>query len=232
MNIRPDRRRVIAGLATVSLIGTCRMAAAAAPSLTAADGSPIRNSSAPDTRRLLEAPGLLAVGAKDPDVTIVELFDYNCGYCKQAAAGIDELLQGDGRVRLVLVNNPILSDGSARAAVAQAAVLALYGAAPAYQFHQALLLSHGQVDERRAFEIAQSLGLDSARIAKAMTDPKVISYVQDQKLFASEGRLRATPTFIMARVAFIGWPGVATMFRFVAAVRRCGSLQCSGAGQN
>jgi protein-disulfide isomerase len=207
-------------------------APAAIPSLAAADGSPIRNSPAPDTRRLLEAPWLLSVGSKDPDVTIVELFDYNCGYCKRAAAGIDELLQSDSRVRLALVNNPILSAESTRAAEAQAAVLALYGPEPAYQLHQSLLQSRGQVDERRAFEIAQFMGLDRARIAKAMTDPKVISYVQDQKLFASEGHLRITPTFIMAQVAFIGWPGVPTMFRFVAAARRCGSLQCGGTGQN
>ncbi|MDZ4057924.1 MAG: thioredoxin domain-containing protein, partial [Polynucleobacter sp.] len=56
------------------------------------------------------------LGNPDGDVTVVEFFDYNCPYCKQAAPEIDALLEADKSVRLVLREWPILSEGSAIAA--------------------------------------------------------------------------------------------------------------------
>jgi len=228
-----DRRHAVTALAVLGLCGVSRVGAVPAlPSLATIDGSAIRNWPAPDTARILQAPCVVIVGAPDADITIVELFDYNCGYCKHAAAELDQVLRDDGRITLALINNPFLSAGSTGAARVQAAVKKLAGARSAYRFHLALMQSPGQANERRALDVAQSIGLDRAPLIRTMTDANIASQIRQQKLFATDSHLPITPTFIMGGVAFAGWPGVATMVRFVAAARRCGSLHCGDSGQS
>ena len=222
-----DRRGAMAGLAMSVLFGAQRSAAAANMlDLATEDGSPIRNFPGPDEVRLLALPGVLIVGAADADVTLTEFFDYNCGYCREAGSGLDELLRSDRKLRVVFAHNPILSAASARAARAHASVLLLYGAGLAYELHKRLLALPGRIDDGAALEIAVAMGLDRDRIVRAMSEPEVAAHLRKQMQFAADAGLRITPTFVMAGVGFVGWPGVATMSRFLAAARRCGALRC------
>jgi protein-disulfide isomerase len=222
-----DRRRIVAGLAAAAVLGASK--GAAAPNsleLATEDGSPIRNFRAPDMNRLLALPGLMIVGADDADVTLAEFFDYNCGYCREAASGLDELLRSDRKLRIVIVHNPVLSPASAGAARAHAGVLMLYGAGQAYALHKRLLALPGRIDDGAALAVGGEMGLDRDRIARAMAEPAVAARLQRQMQFAADAGLRITPTFVMAGVGFVGWPGVATLSRFLAAARSCGALRC------
>ena len=225
-----DRRQFV-GRACVLLgvVAAGSAAAGAPPGLVEDDGSPIRTLAGPDHRRLLALPGLLTAGAGDGGVIVAEFFDYNCGYCREAAPGLDRMLKDDGSLRLALVQTPILSPGSLRAAEAVAAVHALEGAAAAYEIHKRVLAAPGRISDAQVIEAARASGLDAPRIESAMASPAVQDVVRAQKQFAAESRLRYTPTFAIGDVGFIGWPGVATMTRFVAAARRCGSPQCDPA---
>lgn len=191
--------------------------------LLADDGSPIRSFAAPDRKRLLDLPTPLIVGIGE--TLVVEFFDYNCGYCRQAAPGLDQMLREDKALRLVFIHNPILSPGSARAAETIAAIQIIHGVGVAYEIHKRALAAAGRVSEDTILELARAGGLDEAPIVATM--PAAREAVRAQRQFASDNRLRYTPTFSIGNTAFIGWPGVPSMERFLAAVRRCGTLQCS-----
>src|SRR5690606_34790140 len=98
------------------------------------------------------------VGNPKGDVTIVEFFDYNCGYCKQALKDTEALLKGDPNVRVVFKEFPVLSQDSVDAARVAIAVAAQ--APDRYlDFHRKLLRSR-KADGSRAIEVARELGLD------------------------------------------------------------------------
>lgn len=217
-----DRRRVF--ILSAALAAGCWPAGAVA--LEADDGSPIRSAPAPD---LGDPPGgadALAVGAEKPDVTLVEVFDYNCAYCRMAGAGLDALVQEDKGLRLVLLHNPILSAASLRAARVVVAAQRAHGVAAAYRLHSGAFDLKGLIDEPGLLAAAAAAGLDAAKIADVAQDPATQAMVQRQQRLARDAGLRFTPSFVLADRAFIGWPGVATTKRFIRAARRCGSLSC------
>ncbi len=63
----------------------------------------------------------VVLGNPKGDVTLVEFFDYNCGYCRRALSDTEALLKSDPKLRVVLKEMPVLGEGShdaARVAVA------------------------------------------------------------------------------------------------------------------
>jgi protein-disulfide isomerase len=120
--------------------------------------------------RLFSAPGEVVIGNPDGDVTLVEFFDYNCGYCRRAHADMQNLIAADPNLRVVLKEFPILGEGSVQASQVAVAVLLTtpehYGA-----FHDALLTEPGQIDGDRALAVAEDMGLDAAMLmAKVDSD--------------------------------------------------------------
>lgn len=63
-------------------------------------------------KAMLAAPGVEPAGSKNPDVTIVEYFDFNCPYCKKFSRTLQALMAEDGKVAVVYKDWPILGDGS------------------------------------------------------------------------------------------------------------------------
>ncbi len=223
-----NRRALLHAALAGALLAPARLRAESAPALLADDGSPIRNFPAPDPVRLAALPGLLARGPAGATATLVEYFDYNCGYCRQASPGLDRMLRDDGALRVVFVHNPVLGPGSVRAAQIVAAVQALHGVDAAYDLHRRLLETPGRATGESALALVRAKGLDAAPVESAAFGPAAES-VRAQQGFAAANGLRFTPTFALAGRAFIGWPGVESMRRFVVAARRCGAIQCADA---
>jgi protein-disulfide isomerase len=67
-------------------------------------------------KQMLTKPGTDPVGARNPDVVIVEYFDYNCPYCKTLVPALQALLAQDPKVAIVYKDWPILGDVSVYAA--------------------------------------------------------------------------------------------------------------------
>src|SRR5262245_7817842 len=126
------------------------------------------------------------VGNGKGDVTMIEFFDYNCGYCKKAFHDVAQTIEKDNQVKLVLKEFPILSKGSEEASrVALAAKLQ----GKYWEFHRTMLESQGQANEASALKIAEKLGLDMARLKKDMASPEVKKEIEDtRKLAAKIGR--------------------------------------------
>ena len=209
----------VASAATASALGQSEAA-----SLVADDGSPVRvieTGGRPLVREFAHAQGF---GAQDPDVILVEFFDYNCGYCRSGWLPMAGLLADDARIALHLVHFPILSRASEDAAAMQQAVFSRDGPSAGAELHGRLMASQGRIDK------------DSARAACAMLqigeptgsqiDQAREEIAQTRKMCARFG-IRFTPTFSIADTTFVGWPGPTTITALVAEVRRCGRLNCS-----
>src|ERR1700743_1924263 len=114
-------------------------------------------------------PRNVTLGNKSGDVTFVEFFDYNCGYCKRAMTDMLDLMKSDPKLKVVLKEFPVLSEGSVEAAkVAVAVRMQDPGGAKYLDFHQKLLGGRGAADKARALAVAKDAGLDVARIEKDM----------------------------------------------------------------
>jgi len=120
---------------------------------------------AQNSEAIFNSPRGVTLGNKDGDVTFVEFFDYNCGYCKRAMADMLDLLKTDPKLKVVLKEFPVLSEGSVEAARVAVAVRMQDPSGKKYlDFHQKLLGGRGPADKARALAAAKEAGLDVARV--------------------------------------------------------------------
>jgi len=136
------------------------------------------------------------LGNPDGDVTIVEFFDYRCGYCKRVHPTVQEVLAKDGNVRLVYAEFPILGDDSLFASRAATAVWLNWP--DKYEaYHDMLMATRGQIDETTVFGGALELGMDVAALQMAMKEPEVDAAIRANHDLASSLEISGTPAFII-----------------------------------
>lgn len=167
----------------------------------------------------------IALGNPDGDVTVVEFFDYNCGYCKRALADMEKVLATDPKVRFVLKELPILGPDSLDAHRVSNAVRLIapekYG-----DFHRALLGSTGTATEESAIEVAAALGISEADIRKSMAENPNDQLVRDAYTLATNLGVTGTPTYIVGNEALFGAIGDDALQEKIANVRACGKSTC------
>jgi protein-disulfide isomerase len=143
---------------------------------------------------LTQDPASPVGGNSRGDVTVVEFFDYRCGYCRAVAATVRQLLQEDPNVRLVYKEFPILGPESllaARAALA-ARVQGKYVA-----FHEALMGAENPLTLDQILKIAGQVGLDVTRLQSDMEAPEIPAALQRNHQLAQELGIRGTPAFVV-----------------------------------
>jgi protein-disulfide isomerase len=152
----------------------------------------------------LMAKGLPSAGNPDGDVTVIEFFDYNCGYCKKAIEDIKHVLETDKNVRFVFFDMPILSPSSQEAAKwAHAAhVQGKY-----FEFHTALMEHTGGLDEKVLADIAKKTGLDVEKARKDAQDPALESTLQKDVQMAHDIGIQGTPGFVIGGQLYPGYLG-------------------------
>ncbi len=190
-----------------------------------------RNAKAADAvvdnkKAIFESQYDLALGNPDGDVTLVEFFDYNCGYCKRAMTDMDNILKTDSKVRVVLKEFPILGPESVAAHRVSNAVKLL---APARypEFQRALLGARGRANEESAMEVATSLGLMEADIRKSMAENPNDAQVQETYKLANSLGITGTPSYIVGDEAVFGAVGADPLMEKIANMRSCGKATCS-----
>jgi len=167
----------------------------------------------------------IALGNPDGDVTVVEFFDYNCGYCKRALADMEKVLSTDPKVRFVLKELPILGPDSLDAHRVSNAVRLIapekYG-----EFHRALLGSTGTATEESAIEVAAALGISEADLRKSMAENPNDQLVRDAYTLATNLGVTGTPIYIVVNEALFGAVGDDALQEKIANVRACGKSTC------
>lgn len=138
--------------------------------------------------------GAPAFGAEDPAVTLVEFFDYNCGYCKRSLDAVLRVLETQKDVRVVFIEYPILAPSSTTAA---RAALAAARQDRYLEFHAALMRHRGALTDELVVEIAAGAGLDTGRLARTMEEGGIIRAIDRNRALAQALGIQGTPAFLI-----------------------------------
>ena len=175
---------------------------------------------------IFNSPRNVTIGNKDGDVTFVEFFDYNCGYCKRAMLDMMELMKGDPKLKVVLKEFPVLGPGSVEAAQVAVAVRMQDPTGKKYlDFHQKLLSGRGAADKARALAAAKEAGLDVARIEKDLTSNEVRRTLEENMKLAESMGMNGTPSYVIGKQVVIGAVGVESLREKISNAR-CGKATC------
>ncbi len=148
----------------------------------------------PSRAALERDPNTPVIGNPDGDVTIVEFFDYNCGYCKMMFPKVWEYVQNDGNIRWVLKDMPSLSETSDLAARAG---LAANKQGKYFEMHQAMISHSGQLTEDDIITYAKSSGLDMKKFEQDRKDKALDKILNANRILASRFEFRGIPDFII-----------------------------------
>jgi len=162
----------------------------------------------------------VTLGNPSGDVTMVEFFDYNCGFCKRALADTMALLKDDPKLRIVLKEFPILGPGSVEAAkVAVAVRMQDSGGQKYLAFHQKLLGARGPANKETALAAAKEAGLDMALIERDLASDEIGQTLAENDKLAHALGIGGTPGYIIGEAVIPGAVGVAALQAKVDAAR-------------
>ena len=175
---------------------------------------------------IFNSPRGVVVGNKDGDVTFVEFFDYNCGYCKKAMTDMVEIMKTDPKLKVVLKEFPVLGPGSVEAAQVAVAVRMQDPTGKKYlDFHQKLLSGRGQADKARSLAAAKEAGLDVARLEKDMVSSEVRATIEENFKLAESMGMNGTPSYVIGNQVVIGAVGMDALKEKISNAR-CGTAMC------
>ena len=175
---------------------------------------------------LLNAAHSYVVGNPSGDVTLVEFFDYNCGYCKKALADVQTLMKSDSKLRVVLKDFPVLGPDSVEASRVALAVKNQLQGPKLFDYHVKVMDSRGRVNGERAMAVAKDMGLDMARLQKDMESAEIHGALQENMALGDKLNLTGTPAFIVGETVIPGAVGLDPLKQLVDNVRQCGKASC------
>lgn len=167
----------------------------------------------------------IVLGNPNGDVTIVEFFDYNCGFCKRAMDDMDALLEDDPNLRFVLKEFPILGPESLEA---HRVAMSFHKLMPEKygEFHRRLLGGEGRANGESAMRIATELGADEEAVRAGMDDPAIAESIRKSYELADQLGIGGTPSYIIGDEAVFGAMGAEVLEEKIANVRACNSTVC------
>jgi protein-disulfide isomerase len=175
---------------------------------------------------LFSSADQVTLGNPNGNVTFVEFFDYNCGYCKHAMSDMLTLMKDDPNLKVVLKEFPVLGPGSVEAARVAVAVRMQDKSGKKYlEFHQKLLGGRGAADNARALAVAKEVGLDMDRLQKDMKSPEIEATLQQDFKLAEALGLNGTPSYVIGDDVIVGAIGLKGLQEKVN-TSRCGKATC------
>ena len=192
----------------LGLLGAGAAVLAAMPHKAAARGGE------PSEAAVLHDPDNPVLSNPDGDIAIVEWFDYNCPYCRKLEPELRQVVQDDGKVRLVLKDWPIL--GPVSVVAARMALACKYQDKYA-EAHDALFAVSSRLTEPRIGELLKDAGIDLDRTKHDLeTNGKAIDAILARINVQAEAlNFRGTPSFIIGKFRV---PGVLTMEQFAQVI--------------
>jgi protein-disulfide isomerase len=153
------------------------------------------------------------------DVSVVEFYDYACGYCKKAQTTVDELLKSDSKVRIIYKDFPILGEPSQEMSRVSVAVNMI---APSSfrKFHDALMKTNER-GKSAAVKAAKSAGVDSKKLEETLKTKKseIDKILQDNVALGSSIGINGTPAFVIGEELIPGAMELASFKEKISALR-------------
>jgi protein-disulfide isomerase len=136
----------------------------------------------------------LSFGPANAKITVIEFFDYKCGFCHAANDWVWNLMETRDDVRVIFKELPILSENSHGAAKA---AIAAQKQGKYKDFHRALMRAQGDLGPQQVMQIAASVGLDVVKLQKDMDDAKVEAQIAGVRAQATGLGINGTPGFVI-----------------------------------
>jgi protein-disulfide isomerase len=179
-----------------------------------------------NAQAIFSSPRQVNLGNPQGDVTFVEFFDYNCGYCKRAMMDMFALMKEDPKLKVVLKEFPVLGPGSVEAAQVGIAVNMQDKTGKKYmQFHEKLMGGRGQATKASALAVAKDIGMNMAQLEKDMAGPEVKETLQESFKLAEALGMNGTPSYVIGSNVVVGAVGLEAL-REKVNVTRCGKATC------
>jgi protein-disulfide isomerase len=176
---------------------------------------------ADNAQALYAAPLQTTIGAAEGARTLVEFFDFNCGYCRKALGDTLALIADEPGLRIVLKELPILGPDSVEAAkVAIALQMHHPSAAESLEFHRRLLASSGRVGRAAALAVAADLGFNAAELEKDASSDEVSEALQQNMRLASALGINGTPGYVVGDSVIPGAVGAAVLKARISGVKK------------
>lgn len=154
---------------------------------------------------LTKSSELPFAGNPEGDVTVVEFFDFNCGYCKKAFEDVSKLLEEDKNVKVIFIDMPILSDKSQLMAKM---AMAAQKQDKYFEAHKALMNYRGTQSEENYLNALKEAGLDIEKIKTDMASQEIDIAIQKHMKIANELNIRGTPGFVIGDQLHPGYIGM------------------------
>lgn len=151
--------------------------------------------------KIYNNPNTQVGGNPKGDVTVVEFFDYQCGYCKLSEESILKLLKEDKGVKFLYKEFPILGPMSV---TASKAAYASARQGKYIKFHDALMAKKDHLNEDGIYQTAKDVGLDVEKLKKDATDDATAKMVEDSVKLGTDVGVRGTPMFIIGDKVYPG----------------------------
>jgi len=167
-------------------------------------------------------PDAGVMGNPDGDVTIVEFFDYRCGYCRRHFPEVRQLVEADGNIRWVPRHYPILDrpNEEPSSLLGARAAEAAHRQGKFKEFHIAMMTREGKLDEKRIYDIAEMVGLDIATLKKDMADRLLDKRIKNALAIGQDIGFTGTPGYIIGEDVILGAEGQGRMLEAVKRARR------------
>lgn len=149
--------------------------------------------------------GVPTIGPDDASVTVVEFFDYNCGYCKKAFEDVNAVIESDKDVRIAFVEMPILGPSSGDIARWS---LASDKQGKYFDYHAALMSHKGSKNEATLKKIAKEVGLDVEQLEKDANSDEIKQAIVKKTEFARGLGVSGTPAFVINKELVRGYVGL------------------------
>jgi protein-disulfide isomerase len=186
-----------------------------------ADAEKQRTSIKENNATLFNSPHQVVLGNPQGAVTMVEFFDYNCGFCKRALPDMMTLLKSNPNLKFVLKEFPVLGEGSVEAArVAVAARMQDSTGKKYIEFHQKLLGGRGPADKAHALAVAKDVGFDMARIEKDIASDEVKTTIDEDMKLAEALGVSGTPSYVVGNELIVGAVGLDALKEKINAERK------------
>ncbi len=176
----------------------------------------VRQAIATHQEELLRDPASPVSGNLNGDVTVIEFFDYRCGYCKRVASAVTQLQKDEPGVRVVYKDFPILGEASVFGA---RAALAAREQGKHQAFHEAMLASENELTTEEVFAIALRVGLDVKKLEADLRAPEWQAAIDRNHAVAKLLGISGTPGFVVGGEVYSGALELASLKALVAKAR-------------
>ena len=155
------------------------------------------DNSKPYHLKILEAlpeSGLVAIGPKDAENTIIEFMDYFCGYCKKIHPELISLTEKRDDTRVIFLQHPILSESSK---IISAMVVAANLQNKGWELHHGLFSIKGSLTQKKLDQIIDESGINKTKLMIDIGKDEINNIVKLSSFLAMGSGSRGTPALFI-----------------------------------